>query len=353
LTTLERNPISLYGDSSISLNTSGGVSLYPGSQQVSLPDIFDPSDIRGRSFFVPSVVMCFGSRGQGKSLFAAVMGEIMLKAYSKNHVRRGHKVMANFHVSYADLVHAYLVDALIDFPEWAHHLYVMIDELDAYFPSGRATTKASLSFVGFMKQIRKRGIELIFTSQYPQEIDRRVLRQIDLFVKPVLINRKRDMKIKVWDWWGKFTGNFAQKAWPPVEDPNDSRYTEPDFEWILFNVNTLFDKYRSLEVVAPFWSESRGDIVMSEWRDEVQVDLARAEAAKDAVETGRESPQIANLEDLLSQQPDGIALAQLLTRAQRLESNIKDSKGLATRAEALGFSIIYNKGYRLYQSDTE
>ena len=160
------------------------------------------------------------------------------------------------------------------------------------------------------------------------------------------------MKIKVWDWHGKFTGNFQIKAWPPIEDPYDPRYTPPDWEWIIFDVNTVFNRYRSYEVVAPYYSDDRGGIMADEWQDEISHDLDQAERQKAESEgVPQSTPTIGSLEALLESQPDGTPLVNILAAAQKLDSNIKNTNALGRRAQQFGFEIEQtSRGYCLYKA---
>jgi len=312
--------------------------LHPGGDTGAkfMPNLIVPATIPGSYSFTPTISLLAGARGKGKTLTMTAIGRMMLDRFIAS--GQHHKVMSNYHVDFAYYSHPLLIDMLMDFPSWAHHLFVMVDELDAYFPSMRAQTRVSLSFGTFIKQIRKRGIELIFTTQHPQEIDRRLLRQVDLFLYPTLVNRRNDLRLRVWDWWGNYSGDQRVKKWPPWVEPHAE---PPDAEWAILNIATMFGQYRTDEVVAPLWSDQRENILMDEWGADITKAAEKAEQAQAQLDGTETEPETAaTLFDLIEAQGERFQVHRLYGEAKTLERTITSPKAFRDWLANRGWLVV-------------
>ena len=73
-------------------------------------------------------------------------------------------------------------------------------------------------FTNMLTQLRKRKLEISFTTQFPQMISYGVLTQVDLFVLCEKVAGGRAIKLYIFDHWGQWTGktwkkNFPQPKW--------------------------------------------------------------------------------------------------------------------------------------------
>ena len=76
----------------------------------------------------------------------------------------------------------FLIDEMIQFPSWLRDGTVCIDEVGSAFPSVRAMSTINVLFTNMLTQLRKRKLEISFTTQFPQMISYGVLTQVDLFI---------------------------------------------------------------------------------------------------------------------------------------------------------------------------
>jgi len=217
-----------------------------------------PGDVRGKRHFEPLVVMLYGRRGAGKTATMTALGAWFQTQYQ----RAGTPVhiAANYKVDFARYCSPYLIDELGDFPEWGERLVVLIDEISAYTASERSTSRATLDIGVFLTQVRKRDVEIIFCTQFPQEISRRVLRQVDIFIEVEQSSDNKESHLYCHDYWGQWTGGWSRKPWPPTKE-------EADWELDISNVDAIWNKYDTKEVIAPVWSEQREQIIGQNWAE--------------------------------------------------------------------------------------
>ena len=219
--------------------------------------------------FRPMVLMLIGRRNQGKTLAMTALASAMLKRYKKMGAAH-RKVAANYHVSFAEWQSPYIVDEMALFPDWARDLLLLVDEATSLFNSRRAMSKVNVNFSNFLMQIRKRGVEVLFTTQFPQSVDYMLLLQVDLFLQCELVDNGRGVTLYAHDYWGQWTGKDYRKPFPPHRDAHDWSFT-------LYNTDTMFSQYNTEEVVAPVWTPGRDAINEAEgWRFEDQTDESAA-----------------------------------------------------------------------------
>ena len=226
-------------------------------------EVLFAEDLTGAAHFEPNVILMFGTRGKGKALGTTALGRFMYDAYRAKNVDV--QVWANYNVDFASRCTPFLVDELNAFPPEARRKLVLLDEIVEFMPSARSMARSSLDFASVVRQIRKRDIDIIMNTQFPTEVDRRMLRQVDLFIEVELYRRrggKADLKMYLYDYWGTWTGDWSlsKKAWPPRHED------ATDVKWFL-NVHTVFKQYNNKEVQAPIWSEHREQILEEEgWK---------------------------------------------------------------------------------------
>ena len=186
--------------------TSGSnkrVELYTGHKKEDT--LLMPWEVPVSGNFYPVIAMFWGRRGQGKTLSMTTVGAMMLQRYLRWGTKSsaanpdGHKICANYHVSFADFYNPMLVDMLVDFPPWAHDMTCLVDEILAYFPNRRSLARGNLNFGTFLQQIRKRHIELLFTTQFPQNMDKIMVEQVDLFIRSEIFNRGNSVRLIIHD----------------------------------------------------------------------------------------------------------------------------------------------------------
>lgn len=314
-------------------------------------NFFLARDIRPGRAFRPLCIMLWGRRGEGKTLGMTAIAAAMRASYIEQGVRYhrekrpwGRRIGSNYHIDFADFNNPMLVDMITDFPDWAGNSLFCIDEMGAYFPNRRSLARPHLNFSTFLQQIRKLGTELIFTTQFPQNMDGQILQQIDLFATPRRVNNGRDLKIMLWDWWGQFTGDFSNKRWPPNPTENP-----PDYTLTIYDIFKLYGHYPTEEVVAPLWSNQRSNIIERNWGSELEeINKKDQKAAEKAAEERVDRLKarggfIKTLDALLDSQPDSVSVKAMLNRAKKVDDTIKTMGDLSNYMEDHGWAIHKNR----------
>lgn len=199
--------------------------------------------------------------------------------------RVGWRIQSNMHLKCADVENPYLPDNIGRDYERARKSLIVWDEITEFISSLQSTTSYSREVHSFVRMIRKLQCEFLSTTQYATDLDRKMLRQTELFVlcrshipKGVRYYQalaKRDsryyphylsmarrayVELFVFDVWGNFTGNaYASKHWPPDPEMADKRI-------ILRNLHTVWDTYISGDYVPPVRDEEkRRRLVGRQW----------------------------------------------------------------------------------------
>ncbi|MCY3543178.1 MAG: hypothetical protein OXH22_03920 [Chloroflexi bacterium] len=220
--------------------------------------IRSPMDLRTGRSFLPRVAILFGRRGQGKTLWLTAMLWMMKERGRLQGTPRF--VATNYWTSFSDHASPYLLDELQEFPDWAYNAIIGIDEVVDLLPSARAMSNYTLLSQSFFRQIRKRGCEVLAATQFPQELSRGILRQVDFFLETELVQYGKGVRTYWHDWWGQFTGQYKQRYWPPERDAHDYAFT-------LWGTDQMFGHYRTEEVVATVVSDSRDEIISQQWQE--------------------------------------------------------------------------------------
>jgi hypothetical protein len=286
-----------------------------------------PGEVRGQRNFEPLVVMLYGRRGAGKTATMTALGAWFQQQYKKSGTPV--HIAANYKVDFARYCSPYLIDELGDFPEWGQRLVVLIDEISAYTASERSTSRATLDIGVFLTQVRKRDVEIIFCTQFPQEISRRVLRQVDIFIEVEQSGDNKNSHLYCHDYWGQWTGGWSRKPWPPTKE-------EADWELDVHNVDRIWNRYDTKEVIAPVWSDQREQIIGQNWSEV----LSRLEGEEEEIDP---IPPTEPLEDYLHNKAiknpaKSINLNRNLNFAKEYFPEI-DVNGLATFLEKFGWIV--------------
>lgn len=324
----------------------------------------------------PLVAMSFGRRGDGKSLWMTCTLLAQLQRFYKYGCRpsprypNGFKIATNYHVLFSDFSNPMLVDMISGYDERLKRVTAGIDEVGSYVPSRRSSARVNVDWGNALVQIRKIDMELVSTTQYPQNIDSQMLQQIDLFVMPLLYNyrwvperelwshkatgrmvyKPTSLHFLVWDWWGNHTGKQWQKRWPPQlsgEPPDDTK----DYH----NVHEVFSWFSTKERIPSMWHRNRQNIILQEWEHEL-TDMAEEYAPEVMEEQAeeREYRKPATIKDLVNAQPDDVFLYTLLDEARKIDPNIKSAYQLASKFEQEGWTVIKEGrfGYRALRLST-
>lgn len=241
-----------------------GLSLKPDSEEVGARTVLD---LTASVKYTPRAMLLFARRGEGKSLLMTTL--LRLLSEWARRVGASRPVATNYRCTFSDFQSPLLLDQLQEFPNWAWDLLIGIDEIADAVPSTRANSTYSLLTAGFMRQIRKRRSEVIAATQFPQEIGRAMLRQIDWFVECEKIDQARGVRMYWHDWWGQWTGRTYRKYWPPEKH-------QADFVSTVWGTDAMFGTYYTDEIFAPVVSDMREDIIRDQWDGGWSADPAAA-----------------------------------------------------------------------------
>ncbi len=293
-----------------------------------------PEDLPHKQHSAPITVIFMGRRGTGKSLSMTAVARYMQHAY--RYARSPMRVVANYQLTFATRTSPILVDELNEFPTWGRNLLVCLDEIAAYFPGRRSLARSNVDFSTFLQQIRKRHIEIMMTTQFPQMIDNQMLMQLDLFIEVDYHRRgcsqyeghRHCIDLYCHDWWGQWTGNNTRKPFPPYRG---------DCDWVktLHNVGGTFGLYNTEEVVAPIWSNFRESIIQQTWGDEyVDEDIQEDEA--DSLRPPKTFTEFVNR---LNYDGSGFPILSALGEAGLYDRSINNRKTFVERLKADGWTI--------------
>ena len=297
-----------------------------------------------RHSFRPIVILLTGRRGSGKTLgLTAIM-----RYQQRRNIAAGYpcRVLANYHVAFADRSDAYILDELMNYPEWARNIILGIDEIGSCFPNRRSLASINLLFLQFVGQIRKRATEIAATTRFAVVVDQQHAMEIDLFlrchafyvtdgsghVKQDVMGRPiQGIDFDIWDYWGQWTDDVRRKYWPPNLEPVDETRT-------IINVQTMWDCYSTDEVIVPMWlrDDQRRKILANEWQELAFKEESELQHAKDVQPT--------NFQELFTQSGP-FNVTSMLSAATRFMPELENlarpaaKKLLAERLRQEGFEI--------------
>jgi len=218
----------------------------PDNQPIELTN---PSQDIPLKKFESSCILLMGRRGTGKSLTMTAMALWTKQRANKNNLNL--KIASNYKLTFADILDPYLPESLSENPDLAKNLYICLDEIQTIASNRRSISRSNLDFSVFLSQIRKRKNQLVCTTQFPSQLDRNLLLQIDLFLsceKMYKENGSWHIVIDVHDFWGQWTGKSWRKWWPP-------RHEERDAEITIHYVDKCFSLYDTEQYIVPTWAD--------------------------------------------------------------------------------------------------
>lgn len=337
---------------------TGGSYSIGGDDDEQQPPLFLPEELPFGVNFDPLVILFFGRRGDGKTLSMTALMDCMRRRYEASGQKyssrnpEGFKLASNYHVQFADFNDPKVVDMVNAYDDRFRKMLLSVDEILSYVPSRRSNARSNVDFANFLVQIRKLDMELLSTTQRPQNIDSQMLDQIDLFISPILFNKRWIMeralwtgkptgkliwaptavRLQCWDWWGTFTGDQRRKPWPPQVSGE-----RPDYILDLHNIDGIFHQFSSKEQVPSIWSANRDDVLLRSWEKEMRVmaDALNPEIA----EVEAEGVPDATMADLVKGQGDTVDVREMMEQAR--QAGISGTYPEALRLlEGSGYSLI-------------
>ncbi len=119
------------------------------------------------------IVGLFGSKGQGKSLYMAVLGE-------SEHRRNPGRPVLYYPESYQHISgEPITLPELLTGSDRLNGAIIMIDEMQVVLNKYRSASRANREIMGFIQQIRKRGCTLFYTTNSRKQLDRAIGEQTD------------------------------------------------------------------------------------------------------------------------------------------------------------------------------
>lgn len=212
----------------------------------------DPSRVRPRYNPRPLVLMMTGRRGSGKSEATTALAYAYRQACLGHHAQP--RILSNYLLSFAWRQSPFLVEELEQRPSWGHDALVLIDEIADAVNSMRSNARLNVDFGAWLRQIRKLHNSVICGTQFPQDADNKLLRQVDIFVRCHHYEFRAKngewvaaVQMKMYDWWGQWTGLDYRKEWPPPED---------EWDWLrtIYNTQGVWKCFDTDEEFAPLWS---------------------------------------------------------------------------------------------------
>jgi len=220
--------------------------------------------------------------------------------------------------------------------------------------------RGNLDFVtNCLVQIRKFDMEMLCTTQRPQNLDSQMLDQIDFFIMPVLYNkqwvpekelwshkhtgrmlyRAVSARLLIWDWWGTYTGKQYRKIWPPMMSGEP-----PDYTMDFHRVHELYSWYSSKEPIPAMWHRKREDTLAKGWTD-TMTEIAQ-DYAPEAEEQETDGVPAATIGELIAAQPPDLYIRSsgLFDRAKKLDRNISMARFMVNMEDA-GYTIIREGRY--------
>ena len=291
--------------------------------RTSTPEILTPYDVYTSRKFEPSAIMLVGRRGRGKTLGMTGLGAFQKERFRLRNIPS--LIGSNYWTDFSDILNPDMIQWLNADGLWdprAKNMYCLIDEAGAQFANRRSLNAVNVDFIQVLVQIRKLMTEMVFTTQFPQWVDIQVLYQIDLFIMMDSNYDNSIIDMYIFDWWGQWTGRNNKKAWPPQMEDVDAHAT-------MYNTDSLFNRYRTNQVVPPPWAKNRKQIVLSEWGEQVGGEEkeenpwgALTETARQAMDQGPAQ----SVDELLDRQTDPFLAGSLWAAAKRLDPRMKKER---------------------------
>jgi len=226
-------------------------------------------------------VIFWARRGQGKSLSMVGISKILAPGFKK----AGWQIKSNIQISFADFCHPLLGSLISNDLYKAERSLLDIDEITELIPSRRSMSRVNVNSLSVMRQIRKLRCEVMCTTQFPTDVDKNMLKQLDLWVLCVghfpkdsrwnpYSAQRAYIDLWVFDLWGQFSGFGLQKnLFPPPLNMAIKKI-------VLRNLPGAWHDYNTYDLVASEHSseQARERLVTRQWdTEQVIADEQRAE----------------------------------------------------------------------------
>ena len=239
-------------------------------------DMSDPDQFRSQPD--TSLGLFYGTRGKGKTATMVYLADFA-KRRSEKIMRRKHpnferRVFSNIYVEFAHRSNPTIYHDLQKFDEIVKARgtggeldfiggILLMDEIADVAPAMRTMSGDSMGLSNALRMLRKLKLEMFACAQFPTELGRVSLRQVDFFIHPEIIRRRRifdprtgrmrktaDVRTYWYNWNGTFTNKprFGQ-PFPPPPDSADRVVVYPDLGrvWGLYNTDEIVLSPHTLE----------------------------------------------------------------------------------------------------------
>jgi len=171
------------------------------------------------------IVQYIGRRGAGKTL--TMTKDVVNYYYS------GWKIYTNYDlygIEYTKLTN----DEIINLINLDHirNCVIAIDEIQTVIDSRKFAKDSNMDFTYFIQQIRKRGIVLLATSQFLDNVEKRFRQHIDLLVKPRAVYME--------------SGNWVVTA-KYIDSTSEEDTGEVDMVEIVYNPFNIISHYSTIQ----------------------------------------------------------------------------------------------------------
>lgn len=214
--------------------------------------------------FNPMAVMLMGPRGRGKTLALDALGAMMRERYKA--AGADCKVYANFPTSDADLADPRMMQWVTD---WSNNDVrdglLEVDEIQGEAASAKWNSNVNFDVVQALTQIRKKGLECAFTTQYPRGIEKGLLEQVDFFVEVRKLGDGFGLAFAIHDWKDLLTEiPRRHRPFPPF-------WWEADWYFTWFGTKQFFGHYASFGQQIPRYMAAKDrerweKLTQMEWR---------------------------------------------------------------------------------------
>jgi hypothetical protein len=240
--------------------------------------------------FSPTCSIVFGRRNAGKTYFMT-LHSLAQRRRLDYYGWRNVKIAANYwnQLAYDDgYVSQFIIDELTKFPPWGKDLCLYVDEVQGQALARRSMSAGAVNLSSFLTMIRKRDIDLMCSTQFPQTLDQQVLMQFDFTIEVASSWDKKFLRLWVCDFWGQYNAEPRRLKMPPFRHEADMVLTiqVPD-------PTEIFTKYNHKQVIAPRYLEESVRQALTEWEDEKYGSVERLPGA---VQMGRTRPEIPDSE---------------------------------------------------------
>lgn len=283
-----------------------------------------PGDLPAKRHYRPMVIMFIGRRGRGKTTCMTCFALLLRKRRLAAGYVAWAEVLSNYWTDFSK-PDPYLLDKLIEFPEGLHHKIILVDEAMTALANRRSLMTINLLISNMLMQLRKRKLDMLFTTQFPQFIDFQVLYQVDLFIECDMDPAGNMADLYIHDHWGQWTGMDYRKPWPPRRWMADKKIQ-------LFYPKSMFGRFNSDEVVAPVYLKNRDEVIAQQWA------LPSGQEADE--ETGLPAKAPATMEEFVATLSGPFNPTAFLHIAKKFDPNIKSKWDFVRALETMGWKRV-------------